>query len=152
FGARLRHSAYYVVEETKTDQLERYSDKYKPAATMRPTLRAENLNKEFFPSLIWDAHFYSKRKLKSSKFSRKKAKLDWSKLGLEGDGVADNGSDKGSQEGDEENAEEAVEDYDEENDEDNDYENNYFDNGEEDNEDDLGDGGGGEGGADDAYE
>ncbi|KAG8907634.1 hypothetical protein FRB99_003096 [Tulasnella sp. 403] len=79
----------------------------------------------------------------SSKTGRKKARVDWASLGVEGEGEEVDNGERDSQEGEDDEVEEA-EDYDEEND-DNDYELNYFDNGEEDNDDDLGDGGAGGG-------
>jgi len=157
-ATRLRTSAYYTVEERKADELERYSDRFKPTARTRPTLQQDYLNKEFFPATLWEAHFNPRKRVAAlagpSRPKKKKLKVDWSALGVEGagDGTGENNDEEEEGEGgvgDEEGAIE--EDYDEEN-EDNDYELNYFDNGEEDN-DDLGDGGGdGEGGGEDAYD
>lgn len=77
---RLRNSAYYEMEDKKADgkayilrptlwglssplvELERYSDRFKPAAKTRPLLSQEILNKEFFPPALWEAYFNQKKK------------------------------------------------------------------------------------------
>lgn len=43
-------------------ELERYSDRFKPAAKTRPLLSQEILNKEFFPPALWEAYFNQKKK------------------------------------------------------------------------------------------
>jgi len=89
--ARLRKSAYYITDEHKTDgtsssclsvafrqksyvwdslscgldlELERYSDRFRPTFAKRPVLDKDLLGKEFFPSVIWEAHFNPKKKSK----------------------------------------------------------------------------------------
>ncbi|TFY60958.1 hypothetical protein EVJ58_g4822 [Rhodofomes roseus] len=146
FTTRLRQSAYYVVEQTKSRELPRYSDKYRPSAAKQPTLRRQELHQPFFPQEILEGYFNpKKRKISERKGPKKRINLN--ELGEDGEDAEkedEEHSDVGSQ---------AVEeDYDVDEEYDNDYAENYFDNGEGDDPDGLGDGGGndeGGGGGDD---
>ncbi|KAG8983952.1 hypothetical protein FRB90_005638 [Tulasnella sp. 427] len=151
-ATRLRNSSYYLTEAKKADELERYSDRFRPTARTRPVLRPADLNKEFFPPTIWDAYFNPRKRPAAGAHPhprKKKSKVDWSSFGVEnasaaagggGGGEGDeSGGEQQQQDGENNNLEE-LEDYEGESD-DNDYEMNYFDNGEDEN-DDLGDGGG----------
>ncbi|KAH7928591.1 hypothetical protein BV22DRAFT_1126407 [Leucogyrophana mollusca] len=139
FATRLRKSAYYVVETTKSTDLERYSDKYRQTTASQPTLKRKELHAPFFPQEIFEGYFNPKRKRKTEKkLSSKRMNLD--DLAEDGDEEksGDERSDAGSQ---------AVDsDYDVDEEYDNDYAENYFDNGEGDDMDDLGGGGGGDDG------
>ena len=81
FVDRLRKSAYYLVETTKTDgmlssafhicpvlnleqDLPRYSDKYRPSPASQPNLRRKDLHQPFFPQEIFEDYFTPKRKRK----------------------------------------------------------------------------------------
>lgn len=138
-------------------------------------LSQDVLNKDFFPSSLWEAHFNPKTKrpldgaigkltpplafplsfqaqtlfrTAGTTRRKKKAKVDWSTLEAQGDHASENGE-EGSQAPDDEEVQE--EDYDQEDDEfgNNDYEGNYFNDGDDDNDEDLGDGGvGRDGGGD----
>ena len=140
---RMRRSAYYIVEEKKSSELHRYSDKYKTEAR-RPQLRKDDLNQEFFPPTVFGAYFDKTKKTKERKKRRKtlggeddgaeKLTLDQI-MDLKDDEAGSEASEAGSQRGSNEGS--VVEDYEEDSD-DNDYADNYFDNGEEDNEDGLG--------------
>ncbi|KAH9836192.1 DNA-directed RNA polymerase III, subunit Rpc31, partial [Rhodofomes roseus] len=136
FTTRLRQSAYYVVEQTKSRELPRYSDKYRPSAAKQPTLRRQELHQPFFPQEILEGYFNpKKRKISERKGPKKRINLN--ELGEDGEDAEkedEEHSDVGSQ---------AVEeDYDVDEEYDNDYAENYFDNGEGDDPDGLGDGGG----------
>jgi len=146
FAERLRKSAYYVVEVTKSDELPRYSDKYRPSVEMQPTLKRKDLHQPFFPKEIFEDYFNPKRRKKEKKSVSKRVNLD--DLREAGDEeqepTGEVHSDVGSQEADS--------DYDVDEEYDNDYAENYFDNGEGDDQDDLGGGAGGDddgGGGDD---
>ncbi|KAG8853643.1 hypothetical protein FRB96_008060 [Tulasnella sp. 330] len=156
FAERLRHSPYYIMSDKKEDELERYSDRFKPTARTQPILRQDILNKDFFPASLWEAHFNPKTPKRSAagltaaQKRKKKAKIDWSNLEAQ-EGGAD-GDEEASQAGgdDEEGLDEVDYDQEDEDFNDNDYENNYFDGGEDENDDDLGDGAvGRDGGGDD---
>jgi len=140
FIARLRQSAYYVVEPVKSNELERYSDKYRQTSVSLPPLKRKDLHASFFPSEIFDTYFNPKKKRKAEK-KVKSTRLNLDELVEEAEELEKSGeerSDAGSQ---------AVEsDYDVDEEYDNDYAENYFDNGEGDDLDDLGGGGGGEDG------
>ncbi|TCD66916.1 hypothetical protein EIP91_000755 [Steccherinum ochraceum] len=139
FSTRLRQSAYYLVESTKSTELSRYSDKYRPSLAAQPTLKRKELHQPFFPQEIFEGYFNPKRrKTDAKKAAKRRVNLD--DVGEDGD-EEEKSDEEGSQAGSA-----AVEsDYDDE--EDNDYEANYFDNGEGDDNDDLGDGvAGGDGG------
>ncbi|KAF9078823.1 DNA-directed RNA polymerase III, subunit Rpc31 [Rhodocollybia butyracea] len=143
FTSRLRKSEYYVAESTKSTELPRYSDKYKPSATSRPTLKRNELHAPFFPTEIFESYFNPKKKIKVRRATEKKKKLNLDEMleDDEGNKSGEEGSDAGGSLGEP--------DYDTEEEYDNDYAGNYFDNGEGENFDDLGDGGGGdEGGGD----
>jgi len=140
FASRLRRSAYYIVESTKTDELPRYSDKYRPSPATQPTLKRKDLNQSFFPPEIYEGYFNPKKKKVQKKSSTKRLNLD--EMAEDGDEdqekSGEDRSDAGSQ---------AVDsDYDVDEEYDNDYAENYFDNGEGDDMDDLGGGGGGDDG------
>jgi len=146
-AARLRRSAYYIIEETKSKELPRFSDKYRLDANTRPKLKESDLNKQFFPPQIWDIYFNPKKRRKDdpSKKKKKKPALNLDALeSAEADGAP--GSPSSSQEdkasGDEVEGE--VDDYEDEDDDD--YNDNHFDGG--DGDDDMG-GGGDEGGGGD---
>ncbi|EIM89000.1 uncharacterized protein STEHIDRAFT_129574 [Stereum hirsutum FP-91666 SS1] len=138
FATRLRRSAYYVTEPTKSTELERYSDKYRPSAAAQPSLKRKDLHQPFFPQEVFEAYFNPKKKRKvEKKASSKKLNLDDLADDEEDLEKSDEGrSDEGSQVADE--------DYDVDEEYDNDYAENYFDNGEGDDNDDLGGGGGGD--------
>ncbi|KAH8108805.1 DNA-directed RNA polymerase III, subunit Rpc31 [Phellopilus nigrolimitatus] len=142
FTERLRTSKYYVVEVTKSDELPRYSDKYRPSPDAQPTLKRKELHQPFFPSEIFEDYFNPKRRKREKKAGSKKIKLDDL---AEGEEDQENSSDKASDAG---SQAAGSEDYDVDEEYDNDYAENYFDNGEGDDMDDLGDGGagGGDGG------
>ncbi|EIW54986.1 uncharacterized protein TRAVEDRAFT_51114 [Trametes versicolor FP-101664 SS1] len=139
FATRLRNSAYYIVENTKTTELPRYSDKYRPSPASQPTLKRKDLHQPFFPQEIFEEYFNpKKRKISQKKVAGKRVNLDeMVEDGEEQEKSGDERSDAGSQAIDE--------DYDVDEEYDNDYAENYFDNGEADDGDDLG-GGGDEGG------
>ncbi|KAI9465726.1 DNA-directed RNA polymerase III, subunit Rpc31 [Lactarius psammicola] len=166
FAARLRKSAYYVTEVVKSTgrsfhvrahrlfhcvtELERYADKYRPAATLQPKLERRNLHQPFFPQEVFEAYFDSKKKRKgrffeygttlfsypfiAEKKAIKRINLDDLEENAEEEVDKSEASDAGSQV--------AEEDYDVDEEYDNDYADNYFDNGEGDDFDDLGGGGG----------
>ncbi|KAF9652335.1 hypothetical protein BDM02DRAFT_3137339 [Thelephora ganbajun] len=142
FVTRLRRSQYYIIEPTKTNDLERYSDRYRPSLASQPVLKRRDLNPAFFPPEIFEDYFNPRRKRKVTKATSTK-KLNLDDMIDENDEASPleqlprKGSDSGSQ------LEE--EDYDVDEEFDNDYAENYFDNGEGDDMDDLGDGGGGGG-------
>ncbi|KAH0581362.1 hypothetical protein H2248_012453 [Termitomyces sp. 'cryptogamus'] len=142
FADRLRKSAYYVVEKTKSSELPRYSDKYRPSVTAQPTLKRKDLNEAFFPPGIFDSYFNPKKRRKPAE-STGKLRMNIDDLGEddEEEKSGEDRSDVGS------NA--AEEDYDVDEEYDNDYAENYFDNGEGDDMDDLGGGGGGDDGGGD---
>ncbi|KAL5480816.1 hypothetical protein ACEPAI_9756 [Sanghuangporus weigelae] len=143
FVERLRGSKYYLVETTKSDDLPRYSDKYRPSPAAQPTLKRKDLHQPFFPQEIFEDYFNPRRRRKEKKASRKKVKLD--EIAAEGaDGEEEPTSDKASGAGSEAEGGQEGSDYDVEDEyDDNDYVQDYFDNGEGDDLDDLGDGGGG---------
>ncbi|KAJ7598815.1 DNA-directed RNA polymerase III, subunit Rpc31 [Mycena floridula] len=139
FVSRLRNSQYYLVETTKSTELPRYSDKYKPSATSQPKLKRADLHAPFFPSEIFETYFNPRKKRKArpvATSARKRMNLDeMADEDEEKDPDAEGGSDVGSQG--------PASDYDVDEEYDNDYAGNYFENGEGDDMDDLGDGGGG---------
>ncbi|KAH7099713.1 DNA-directed RNA polymerase III, subunit Rpc31 [Auriculariales sp. MPI-PUGE-AT-0066] len=155
---RMRRSAYYIVEEKKSTDLPRYSDKYKPEA-YRPKLRKEDLNPAFFPPTVFNGYF-DKTKKKDRK-KRRKTETETTLGATEDDGkekltmkdvmdMADDDAGSGDEEAQSEKekgsgGEEELADYTEDSD-DNDYADNYFDNGEDDDDDNLG---GPHGGGDD---
>ncbi|KAI0262526.1 DNA-directed RNA polymerase III, subunit Rpc31 [Gloeopeniophorella convolvens] len=133
FATRMRKSAYYVTEVTKTSELERYADKYRPIPASQPRLDKKSLHQPFFPQDVFDAYFNPKKKRKLEKKAVKRIDLDELDEEVEEEEKSE-GSDAGSQG--------AEEDYDVDEEYDNDYADNYFDNGEGDDMDDLGGGGG----------
>ncbi|KAF9522792.1 DNA-directed RNA polymerase III, subunit Rpc31 [Crepidotus variabilis] len=145
YAARLRRSPYYVIERTKTTELERYSDKYRPSVASQPTLKRKDLHEPFFPKEILEDYFNPKRKKKSTTQAKAgKAKLNLDELAEDADDPeksSEERSDAGSQVGQES-------DYDVDEEYDNDYAENYFDNGEGEDMDDVGGGGGGDEGGD----
>lgn len=143
FARRMRRSAYFIVEKTKSTELPRYSDKYRPSLTPQPRLNRKDLNEAFFPAGIFDSYFNPKRKRKGVSLGRKHLRTNLEELREEDD------QDK-SGEGSEVGSQAADSDYDVEEEYDNDYAENYFDNGEGDDMDDLVGGGAGDdiGGAD----
>lgn len=127
FAARLRGSAYYVVETTKSDDLPRYSDRYRQSEASQPTLKRKELHAPFFPPELFDDYFNPGRKRRAlgSTKARKKVNLDnFNEDDEEKEGSGEEGSQIGS------DAEQ--EDYDVDEEYDNDYAENYFDNGEDD--------------------
>ncbi|KAI9428359.1 hypothetical protein H4582DRAFT_2092501 [Lactarius indigo] len=119
-------SAYYVTEVVKSAELERYADKYRPAATLQPKLERRDLHQPFFPPEVFEAYFDSKKRRKEKAIKR--INLDDLEDKAEEEVVSDTGSQV------------AEEDYDVDEEYDNDYADNYFDNGEGDDFDDLGGG------------
>ncbi|KAN0084290.1 DNA-directed RNA polymerase III, subunit Rpc31 [Tylopilus felleus] len=144
FITRLRKSPYYVVETVKSNELERYSDKYRQTPASLPPLKRKDLHAPSFPSEIFEGYFNPKKKRKTEN-KVKAIRLNLDELVEEAEEHEKSGeerSDAGSQA--------AESDYDVEEEYDNDYADNYFDNGEGDDIDDIGGGGGGDdgGGAD----
>lgn len=88
-ATRLRKSAYYIIEETKSKgiypvffllpltfnqlfsppELPRYSDKYRLTANTHPKLKESDLNRPFFPPQIWDIYFNPKKRRKDDSSS-----------------------------------------------------------------------------------
>ncbi|ETW78090.1 hypothetical protein HETIRDRAFT_325316 [Heterobasidion irregulare TC 32-1] len=139
FAIRLKTSRYYITEHTKSTELERYSDKYRPSTGTRPTLKRKELHQPFFPQDVFEGYFNPKKRRKGieKKSSSKRVNLDDLGDDLDDPDKSDaDRSDVGSQA--------AEEDYDVDEEYDNDYAENYFDNGEGDDMDDLGGGGGGD--------
>ncbi|KAK0458893.1 DNA-directed RNA polymerase III, subunit Rpc31 [Desarmillaria tabescens] len=139
YATRLKQSAYYVVEATKSKELPRYSDKYRPSSMTQPKLKRKDLHEEFFPKDIFEDYFNPRRKKvprikKQGKFTVNLSDLE--------------GSEKSADEASELASQGDGSDYDVDEEYDNDYADNYFDNGEGDDMDDLGGGGGGDGGGD----
>jgi len=66
FATRMKRSAYYIVEQEKSTELPRYSDKYRPSSASQPKLQRTDLHAPFFPPEIFDAHFNPKKKPKSN--------------------------------------------------------------------------------------
>ncbi|KAF9568722.1 hypothetical protein CPC08DRAFT_654331 [Agrocybe pediades] len=142
FASRLRKSQYYIVESTKTTELERYSDKYRPSAQQQPTLKRKDLHASFFPTEVFEDYFNPRRKKK--KADQKKT----GKIALNLDELDDkDDQEKSDEEKSDAGSQQDVEDYDVDEEDDNDYAENYFDNGEGDGDDDVG-GGGDDGGGD----
>ncbi|THU80072.1 hypothetical protein K435DRAFT_785605 [Dendrothele bispora CBS 962.96] len=141
FATRLRRSAYYIVEQTKSTELPRYSDKYRPSPASQPRLQRGDLHAPFFPPEIFESHFNPKKRPKARPQTVQKKSINLDNMMDEDDQEKSEGeqSDAGSQ---------VESDYDAEEEYDNDYAENYFDNGEGDDMDDLG-GGGDEGGGGD---
>ncbi|KAF9269629.1 hypothetical protein L218DRAFT_890317 [Marasmius fiardii PR-910] len=142
FARRLRQSPYYVVETTKSTELPRYSDKYRPSVAAQPKLKRQELHAPFFPTGIFEDYFNPKT-IKTRKIAIKKKRINL-------DNMADDENEqvKSEDEGSD-GSQVPLSDYDAEEEYDNDYAYNYFDNGEGDDMDNLGDAGGGdEGGGD----
>ncbi|KAF7360484.1 DNA-directed RNA polymerase III subunit [Mycena venus] len=138
FAQRMRKSQYYVVEATKSTDLPRYSDKYRPSIASQPTLKKKDLYAPYFPPDIFEGYFNPKKKRKlEAKPVPTKKRMNIDEMGDEDEEkeTPSDASDAGSQ------APES--DYDVDEEYDNDYAENYFDNGENDDNDDLGGGGGG---------
>jgi DNA-directed RNA polymerase III subunit RPC7 len=148
FASRLRKSQYYVVETTKSSELPRYSDKYRPSTASQPTLKRRDLCPAFFPPDIFDGYFNVKKKRKVEQkvvVGKKRMNIDeMDEDAEEPEKSSDERSDAGSQAN--------ASDYDVDEEYDNDYAENYFDNGENDDMDDLGGGGGGGGDGGGDYE
>ncbi|KAJ6495308.1 DNA-directed RNA polymerase III, subunit Rpc31 [Mycena sanguinolenta] len=146
FATRMRKSQYYVVEATKSTDLPRYSDKYRPSTASQPTLKKKDLYELYFPPDIFQGYFNPKKKRKAEAkpiLIKKRMNLDEMNDDDEKDTPSD-ASNAGSQAPDS--------DYDVDEEYDNDYAENYFDNGENDDNDDLGGGGGDEGGGGGDYD
>lgn len=62
FANRLRKSQYYIVETVKTDELPRYSDKYRPSVAGQPKLEKDQLHAPFFPPDLFQTYFNEKRR------------------------------------------------------------------------------------------
>ncbi|KAI0762506.1 DNA-directed RNA polymerase III, subunit Rpc31 [Fomes fomentarius] len=146
FTTRLRKSAYYIVETTKSTELSRYSDKYRPSPASQPTLKRKDLHKPFFPQEVFEDHFNPKRRKAAKKRDvAKRVNLD--------EVVEDaEEQEKSGSERSEAGSQQAEEDYDVDEEYDNDYAENYFDNGEGDDNEDLGGAGGDEGGGGPEYD
>ncbi|KAK7462922.1 hypothetical protein VKT23_007502 [Stygiomarasmius scandens] len=139
FATRMKRSAYYIVEQEKSTELPRYSDKYRPSSASQPKLQRTDLHAPFFPPEIFDAHFNPKKKPKTRPANVQKKSINL-------DDMMDEDEQEKS-DGEQSDAESQVaSDYDAEEEYDNDYAENYFDNGEGDDMDDLGGGGGGDAG------
>ncbi|KAI9567466.1 DNA-directed RNA polymerase III, subunit Rpc31 [Boletus coccyginus] len=142
FITRLRQSPYYVVETVKSNELERYSDKYRQTSASLPALKRRDLHAPFFPSEIFDGYFNPKKKRKEKKVKTTRLNLD--ELAEETEELEKSGGERSDAD-----SQVAESDYDVEEEYDNDYAENYFDNGEGDDLDDLGVGGGGDDGGGD---
>ncbi|CAD6887456.1 unnamed protein product [Tilletia controversa] len=167
-----RHSPYWIVQkEKKSKTLARYSDKYRPAEQELPSLKTVNMNRDFFPSDVWDSYM-------NGVVRRERATAARLQLARNADGTsrlsaldrltaaaagAGGGGDAGGDDDDDdarraraeaekqdaeddEQARQMMGEYEDE--EDDDYVFSYFDNGEGGDEDGLGDGGGGDDGGD----
>ncbi|KAF8069040.1 DNA-directed RNA polymerase III, subunit Rpc31 [Lyophyllum atratum] len=143
FATRLRNSQYYVVEKSKTTELPRYSDKYRPSVSAQPTLKRRDLNEAYFPPTIFDSYFNPKKKRKVVEGKIGKPRMNLDEMGDEDE------EEKSGEERSDVGSQAAESDYDVDEEYDNDYAENYFDNGENDDMDDLGGGGGDEGGGGD---
>lgn len=64
FVKRLHESPYYIVERTRSNELPRYSDKYRPSQGSQPMLKKKDLNAEFFPREVFEDYFNPRRKRK----------------------------------------------------------------------------------------
>ncbi|KAF8549601.1 hypothetical protein OG21DRAFT_1488395 [Imleria badia] len=167
FITRLRKSPYYVVETVKSNELERYSDKYRQTPASLPALKRKELHALFFPSEIFDGYFNPKKKRKGCVLSTssrkcvdtftlpaekkvKATRLNLDELVEEAEELWTIYQEKSGEERSDAGSQVAESDYDVEEEYDNDYAENYFDNGEGDDLDDLGAGGAGDdgGGAD----
>ncbi|KAN0116169.1 DNA-directed RNA polymerase III subunit Rpc31 domain containing protein [Russula decolorans] len=133
FSARLRRSPYFVTQVTKSAELERYADKYRPAAATQPKLERRDLHQPFFPQEIFEAFFDPRKKRMLEKKHARRVNLDDFK---------DDAEEEDKSEASEAGSQAAEEDYDVEEEYDNDYADDYFDNGEGDDLDDLGGGAG----------
>ena len=51
-------------------ELERYADKYRPAATLQPKLERRGLHQPFFPQEVFEAYFDSKKRRKGRFFDQ----------------------------------------------------------------------------------
>ncbi|KDQ58398.1 hypothetical protein JAAARDRAFT_34187 [Jaapia argillacea MUCL 33604] len=84
FITRMRKSPYYIVETTKSTELPRYSDKYRPSPASQPTLKRSDLHQPFFPQEIFEGYFNPKKKRKITKSTSKK-KLNLNEMAEDGD-------------------------------------------------------------------
>ncbi|CED83724.1 DNA-directed RNA polymerase III, subunit Rpc31 [Phaffia rhodozyma] len=135
FGWDMSLSREYLKEPKKVDDIERYTDKYKPVQAKSTALQPSDYPpKEFFPQVLYESYFNPKSKLNVTKRAAKRKKLNLDDIvsGEDDDENAE-GSDDGNGTGEEED------DYDVDEGDD-DYGDNYFDNGEDE------DGGGDDGG------
>ncbi|GAW05165.1 hypothetical protein LENED_007005 [Lentinula edodes] len=139
-GSNRSISSVESPESTKSTELPRYSDKYRPSTTSQPALKRSDLHAPFFPSEIFEAYFNPKKKSKARKQAGQKRKLNLDEM------LDDDETNESAQEGSDAGGSQGEPDYDTEEEYDNDYADNYFDNGEGENFDDLGDGGGGDDG------
>ncbi len=153
-------------------ELERYADKYRPAATLQPKLERRNLHQPFFPQEVFEAYFDSKKRRKGRIFESGATLFSYpfvvekkavKRINL--DDLEDNAEEElvclltsplhrphlltlavfwpqDKSEASDAGSQVAEEDYDVDEEYDNDYADNYFDNGEGDDFDDLGGGGG----------
>jgi len=124
-----------VTEVSKSTELERYADKYRPALAIQPKLERRDLHQPFFPQEVFEAYFDPRKKRKSEKKAVRRVDLD---------ALEDDAEEEKKSEVSEAGSQAAEEDYDVDEEYDNDYADNYFDNGEGDDLDDLGGGGGGD--------
>ncbi|KAJ7869144.1 DNA-directed RNA polymerase III, subunit Rpc31 [Mycena olivaceomarginata] len=127
FAKRMRKSQYYVVEATKSTDLPRYSDKYRPSTASQPTLKKKDLYAPYFPPDIFEGYFNPKKKRKVDAkpvATKKRMNIDEMNDEDEEKETPSDASAAGSQ------APES--DYDVDEEYDNDYAENYFDNGEND--------------------
>ncbi|KAJ7634680.1 DNA-directed RNA polymerase III, subunit Rpc31 [Roridomyces roridus] len=143
FTQRLRKSAYYVVEATKSTELPKYSDKYRTSANSQPTLKKKDLHAPYFPPNLFDAYFNPKKKRQAVKLKAKKMNID---------DLGEDDEEKEPSDASDAGSDAPESDYDVDEEYDNDYADNYFDNGEGDDNDDLGGGGGGDEGGGGDYD
>ncbi|KAF8627364.1 hypothetical protein AX15_004429 [Amanita polypyramis BW_CC] len=130
---RLKSSPYYLVEKTRSTELPRYSDKYRPSAASRPSLKRSDLHAPFFPTDIFEDYFNPRGKKKSTKRAVK------NRINLDEVAREDEPEKEGEEGRSDAGSEDPQSDYDVDEEYDNDYAENYFDNGEGDDLDNLGD-------------
>ena len=130
-------------------ELPRYSDKYRPYVTSRPSLKRSDLHAPFFPAEIFEDYFNPKRKKKCElelveivniclmKTATKKVAKN--RINLDEVTRDDEAEKSGEERQSDAGSEKPQSDYDVEEEYDNDYAENYFDNGEGDDLDNLGD-------------
>jgi len=92
FSKRLLKSKYHVTDRLRSNNrhfFERYSDKYLPSLTCRPTLKRKDLHAPFFPTEIFEDYFVSSSSSqtqatkKRRTISKQSAKIDLDALGMD---------------------------------------------------------------------